>query len=70
MVCTEAIIIDKLLEYRANQSGDCLRDALTMLNASACKLDLDRLIREVESRGLTKEWEMIKHMLFMSKVNF
>jgi len=41
-----------------------------MLNASAYKLDLDRLIREVKARVSRKEWEIIKHNFFLSNVNF
>jgi hypothetical protein len=70
MVSKEDIVLEKLMMFHETRSDECLKDILVVLNKSGHELDYDLLQKDVDSRGLREVWEIVKGIVFNSKLNY
>jgi hypothetical protein len=65
----EQLIIENLLAFRETQAEEFLQEALRTLEASASELDEAALTREVETKHLKREWDIVRSSYLLRFVN-
>jgi hypothetical protein len=70
MISKEDFILERLLTFRKNRSGKYVKEILVALNQCGYYLNHDLLQKEIDSRGLRDCWEIVKEVVFTSRLNY
>ena len=64
------IILDNLIIFQNSDSDNHFRVALKTLETSKHRINFNLLDEEIKLHGLQKEWQLLKDIEFMQRINF